>query len=184
MNTIECIKTRRSIRRFTSQEVPDEVLDELLEAVRWAPSWANTQCWEIVIVKEEATKQKLADLLSSKNPARNAVLEAPIVLAFCAKKGIAGFKKGELATNKGDWFLFDMGIAGEHFCLAAHDKGLGTVHIGSMDHAMVDKLLGLPEDIETVELIPLGYPAKESKAPPRKELKEFVYIESYGKSLY
>ena len=61
METRECIKTRRSIRRFTEQPIPDEVLNELLEAVRWAPSWSNTQCWEIIVVKDGETKQKLAN---------------------------------------------------------------------------------------------------------------------------
>lgn len=180
METRECIKTRRSIRRFTDQSVSDEILNELLEAVRWAPSWANTQCWEIVVVKDSETKQKLSQLLAPNNPSTKGVAEAPINLVLCARRGAAGYKKGELTTNKGDWGMFDAGIASQNLCLAAHDMGLGTVHIGNIQHQAVDELLGLPADVESLEIIPVGYPAKEGSAPPRKQLSEFVHWEKYG----
>ena len=50
MKTLECIAQRRSVRRFTDQEVSNEQLKELMQAARYAPSWANTQCWEFIIV--------------------------------------------------------------------------------------------------------------------------------------
>ncbi|MGI5876328.1 MAG: nitroreductase family protein [Dethiobacteria bacterium] len=183
METRECIKNRRSIRNFTEQEITGDVLSELLEAVRWSPSWANTQCWELVVVKDHAKKEKLAELLADRNPATKAVTQAPLVIVFCGKKGKAGYKKGTPVTEKGDWYMFDLGIACQNFCLAAHDMGLGTVQVGSFDHQGVNKLLGVPADVESVAIIPVGYPAKESTAPPRKEINEFVYLDNYGNNL-
>lgn len=182
METRACIKSRRSVRRFTEQAITDEQLQELLEAVRWAPSWKNSQCWEVVVVKEQTNKEKLVQMLRENNPAAKGILQAPLVLVLCAKKGIAGIKNGEAETNKGDWFMFDMGIAGQNLCLAAQDMGLGTVHVGHIDHKAVDQLLELPDNICSVELIPLGYPAHESKTPPRKELGNFVHSEKYGQA--
>lgn len=183
METKDCIKGRRSIRRFTEQAVSDEQLQELLESIRWSPSWANTQCWEVVVVKEQANKEKLTELLSPNNPATKGLLEAPLVFVLCAKKGRAGFKKGEMQTDKGDWFMFDIGIAAQNLCLAAHDMGLGTVHVGHFNHQGVDQLLELPEGICSVEIIPVGYPAQEPNSPPRKELESFVYAEKFGQIL-
>lgn len=183
METLECILTRRSIRRFTDKPVSDEVLYKVLEAVRWAPSWANTQCWEVVVVRDDETKEKIASLLSPNNPATNGVKEAPVVLVVCGRTGLAGFKDGVARTDKGDWYMFDLGIACQNLCLAAHDLGLGTVHVGSLDHKALDELLGLPPDVKSVEVIPLGYPAKEGKAPPRKELREFVHLNRYGNKI-
>lgn len=180
METRECIKTRRSIRRFTDQPVPDEVLAELLEAVRWAPSWSNTQCWEIIVVKDDETKQQLAGLLAENNPAAKGVKDAPLILVLCARKGVSGYKKGELDSIKGDWCMFDLGIAAQNLCLAAHDMGLGTVNVAWLDNKGVDELLNLPEGIESFEIIPVGYPAREGNAPPRKELSEFVHLGRYG----
>jgi nitroreductase len=183
MQVLECIKNRRSIRRFTDQVIPDNILKELLEAVQWAPSWANTQCWEVIVVKDPALKQQLSEKIPQNNPSAQGVIQDPVVLVFCARKGVAGYKKGVQTTNKGDWYLFDVGIACQNLCLAAHEKGLGTVHIGNIDHLAIDKLLGLPDGVESVEIIPVGYPAKASIAPPRKPLEEFVFAERYGQKI-
>ncbi|MEA1960086.1 MAG: nitroreductase family protein [Bacillota bacterium] len=183
METRECIKTRRSIRRFTDEPVSDEMLVELLEAFRWSPSWANTQVWEVVVVKDQALKEKLAGCVPEKNPGHKAVLQAPIVFAVCCKLGSSGYKGGELLTDKGDWYMFDAGIASQNLCLAAHDLGLGSVHVGTLNHKVIDELLGLPADIKSVEIIPVGHPAKEGAAPPRKELETFVYADRYGQKV-
>jgi len=180
METRECIKTRRSIRRFTDQDVPEEVLKEVLEAVRWAPSWSNTQCWEIIVVRDEETKQKLASLTAPNNPATKGVAAAPVILVLCGRKGVSGYKEGRLDSQKGDWCMFDLGIAAQNICLAAHDMGLGTVNVAWVDNKEIDKLFDLPPDVESFEIIPLGYPARTGNAPPRKELSEFVHWEKYG----
>lgn len=186
METRTCIKERRSMRKFTEQEVTDEQLHELLEAVRWSPSWANTQCWEVVVIKDQQRKEQLAALLSEKNPSTKAVLQASLVLLFCARLGVAGCKIGDEATedvyvtDKGDWFMFDLGIACQNLCLAAYDMGLGTVHVGHIKHKEINQWLGLPEDVCSVEVIPVGYPAKEGKAPARRPLEDFVHYEKFG----
>lgn len=183
METRECIRSRRSIRRFTDQPVSDEALKELLEAVRWAPSWGNTQTWEVIVVKDQATKEKLAECVPPNNPACKGIPQAPVVIVVCGRLGSSGYKSGELLTDKGDWYMFDAAIACQNLCLAAHDMGLGTVHVGTLNHKVIDELLGLPDHIKSLELIPVGYPAKEGNAPPRKELQEFVHLERYGKNI-
>lgn len=183
METREIIKNRRSIRRFTDQPISDWVLQELLEAIRWSPSWANTQCWEVIVVKDAATKEKLSEMLSPNNPATRGVVEAPVVMVMCGKKGAAGFKKGEPVTEIGDWYMFDVGIASQNLCLAAADLGLGTVHAGYVQHAKIAELLGVPEGVQVVEVIPVGYPVKEGTVVPRKEMETFVFQDRYGQKL-
>ena len=184
MEVLEAIRTRRSVRKYAPDPVPDELLRQVLEAARWAPSWANTQCWEIIVVRDPARKKALSELLvPERNPAKNAVATAPVVLAVCGRKGVSGFYKGQPVTEKGDWLMFDVALAVQNICLAAHALGLGTVIVGALDHAKASELLGLPEDMELVVLIPLGKPAHEPKAPPRKELSEFVHLERYGQKL-
>lgn len=60
MNTIDCIKSRRSVRKFTEEKVPHEVLEQLVELARWAPSWKNTQIARYVAVEDEALKNRIA----------------------------------------------------------------------------------------------------------------------------
>ena len=182
MEVLEAIKTRRSVRRFAPEPVPNEALRAVLEAARWAPSWANTQCWEVVVVKDPEKKRALSELLvPERNPARDAVANAPIVLAVCGRRGVSGFYKGKAVTEKGDWLMFDVALAVQNMALAAHALGLGTVVVGAIDHERASEVLGLPDDVELVVLMPLGRPAKEPRAPERKRLEEFVHLDTYGK---
>jgi len=183
LEVLEAIRGRRSVRKFSPEPVSDEELRAVLEAARWAPSWANTQCWEVVVVRDRETKEALSELLvPERNPAKGAVVEAPVVLAVCGRKGVSGFYKGKPMTDKGDWLMFDVALAAQNMALAAHALGLGTVMVGALDHAKASELLGLPEDVELVVLMPLGRPAHEPKAPPRKPLSEFVHLERYGRA--
>jgi len=182
MDVLEAIKNRRSIRQYKDMPVSDDVLNKVLEAARWAPSWANTQCSRYVVVKDPAAKAKLVETVSRGNPATEAIRTAPIVIVICAELKKSGYYKGEAATDKGDWFMFDTGIAMQNLALAAHSLGLGTVHVGYIpDSKKVSEILDLPEGIIAVEMTPLGYPAVDPKAPPRKELSEIVSYERYGK---
>jgi len=181
MDLMEAIKERRSIRKYKPEPVSEEILQKLFEAVKWSPSWANTQCWEVILVRESNMKSELANTLTTTNPARSSIAGAPLVVVLCGKKGISGFEKGEAATVKGDWLMFDTGIAMQNLCLAAHALGLGTVVVGLFDHKKAEETLGLPQNVEVVAMTPLGYPAVQRSAPKRKEVSEFVFSERYPK---
>ena len=101
------------------------------------------------------------------------------MLALCGKLQSAGYYKGQATTKLGDWYLFDLGIATQSLCLTAHSLGLGTVIIGSLEHDKAKAILGVGEGYELVALIPVGYPAKESSAPKRREINEFVHNEKF-----
>jgi nitroreductase len=181
MELIEAIKGRRSVRTYTADPVPDGKLHKVLEAVQWAPSWANTQCWEVIVVREQEAKRELAETLPPSNAAREAILQAPLALVLVGIKGKAGFKRGEARTDKGDWFMFDCGLATQNLCLAAHDQGLGTVIVGLFDAVKAAAFLQVPSDRAVVAITPLGFPEHIPTPPKRKELDEFVYHDRYGR---
>ena len=176
---MEIVKGRRSVRKYKADEVPAEALETVLEAVRWSPSWANTQVWEIVVITDRAVKEQLQGVLSDRNPATRAMVDAPVVLAVCGKLGASGYYNNVVTTRLGDWYAFDLGIATQTLCLTAHSLGLGTVVVGLFDHAKAEGILGVPEGYELTVLIPLGYPAKEGVAPKRREVAEFVHHEKF-----
>ncbi len=177
---LEIIKGRRSIRKYEDRPMPDEFLSTILEAIKWAPSWTNCQCWEIIVVRNPAVKEKLQATLPEKgNPAKKAVVEAPVVLAVCAKTKTSGYYKGLETTKFGDWFMYDLGIATQNLCLAAHALGLGTVIVGLFDHEGAKQVLNVPKAYELVTMIPLGYPAKTGKAPKRRDIKDFTHHDMF-----
>lgn len=179
MELLEVIKTRRSIRRYQNKEVPEEHIRQLLESIQWAPSWANTQCWEVIVVRDQGIREQLRETLAKGNPAAKGLTEAPLVLVLCARLQASGYYKGEVTTKFGDWFMYDLGLATQNLCLMAHSLGLGTVIVGLFDHDQVARLVGVPQNCEVVTMIPVGYPAADSKAPKRREISEFTHQEKF-----
>ncbi|MBI2958427.1 MAG: nitroreductase family protein [Chloroflexi bacterium] len=180
MDLEQAVLERRSVRRFNSDPVSEEDVRSILEAARWAPSWANTQCWRFVVVRDPQVREALAGTLTPTNRGMDALRKAPVAIAVCAELGRAGFKQGQATTDKGDWFMFDCGLAVQNMVLAAHSLGLGTVIIGLMDAKGAAKVLMLPDNIAFVALMPLGHPDHRPIAPPRKELSDLVYYDRYG----
>lgn len=176
---MDIVKGRRSIRKYETKDIPDALLNQVLESIQWSPSWANTQCWEVVAVKDGTIKEKLKDTIAPKNPATNAIVDAPVVLALCGKQNSSGFYKDQVTTKFGDWLLFDLGIAAQSICLTAHHLGLGTVIVGLFDHDKAKTALNVPEGVELVALIPMGYPAKDAPAPKRREIGDFFHENSF-----
>ncbi len=175
MTANECIKGRRSIRKFTDQPVSHELLSQIIETASFAPSWKNTQITRYIAVEGE----KKAALAKCTNlyPGNGVIMEnAPMVIAVTVITGRSGYERdGSFSTPKGTgWQMFDAGVASEAFCLAAHEQGLGTVIMGLFDEEEASRLLELPEDRELVALIPIGYPAEAPTAPRRKTVDDLL----------
>jgi nitroreductase len=184
MDTLEAIRTRRSVRRFSDRPVEPEKLQAVLEAARQAPSWANMQCWRFVVVTNPALKAKISELsyveafFATKgyktNPAQKALAEAPVVIVACADPTASGELRGQ------QYYLADMGIASENLMLAAHSLGLASVFVGVFEEEDLGEFLEIPPGIRIVGLFPLGYPLGEVKdGPPRKPLDQIVHYEKW-----
>ena len=186
METRENILSRRSIRNYLSEPVSKEDLQEILEAGTWAPSALNLQPWYFVAIqsKEELAKmseimERVADRLEPSLKARFA--NAPAVVdettTFVRNLGgapvyILAFQLKPDYENKADMINLSIGAALENILLAAHDKGLATCWLTAPVETLVgDELRDMfaPGKGSLVALVTLGYPAKEAKAPRRKE---------------
>ncbi|MDA8429247.1 MAG: nitroreductase family protein [Geobacteraceae bacterium] len=187
METLEAIKTRRSVRRFSDQPVEPEKLQAVLEAVQQAPSWSNKQCWQLVVVQDQEVRNRISELSFvetffatygyKSNPAQKGLAQAPIVIVACANPHQSGDLRGE------QYFMADLGIAMQNLMLAAHVQGLGSVFVGVFDEEQLKTLLAIPPAIRIVGLLPIGYPAGEAKeGPPRKPLSEFVHYGTWKSS--
>jgi len=176
---MEIIKKRRSIRHYREDEIPEELLNQILESIRWSPSWGNTQCWEVIVVKDPSAKENLQDALPKSNPSRKCMLQAPVLLVLCGKIKSSGYYGGKVTTKFGDWLMFDLGVATQSVCLTAYNLGLGTVIMGLFDHDKAKKILKVPDEYELVDIIAVGYTAKDSTAPKRREISEFTHYEKF-----
>ncbi|MFH1581370.1 MAG: nitroreductase family protein [Pseudomonadota bacterium] len=176
---MEVIKERRSIRKYEGKDISEELVNRVLDAVRWTPSWVNTQCWEVIVVKDRIIKERLQATISKGNPAAKSIVTAPVVLAVCGRLEKSGYYKDKVSTKFGDWYMFDLGLATQNLCLMAHHLGLGTVIVGLFDHDRAKEILNVPAGYELVVLVPMGYPAKTPSAPKRRETNEFMHYDMF-----
>lgn len=175
MNVTECIKTRRSIRRYKADPVDHSIIDSIVLSASYSPSWKNTQTARYTAIED---KSLLFEIAEKYTPDYNSkiIRQAPLLMAVTFVKGRCGYERdGSFTTKKGDrWQMFDAGIACQSFCLAAWDKGLGTVIMGVFDEDGISRLLEIPEDQELAALIAAGYPDIEPEAPRRKTVEQLL----------
>lgn len=170
MDVYEAIAARKSVRAFLDRAVEPEKLQRLLEAARLAPSASNRQEWRFVVVTDGGKRRRLAE-----EAARQRFLaQAPVLIAACAETDGHRMRCGEAC------YPIDVAIALDHLTLAAAAEGLGTCWIGSFDPAVVREVLGIPEGVVVVELMPLGYPRDPAPAAKdRLPLGQIVHREAW-----
>ncbi len=177
METIKCIETRRSIRKFKEEQVSHGVMQEIVSAASFAPSWKNTQVTRYVVVENADIKAKIADEATLGFAHNGEIIKGCAALVVVNMvHGRSGFERdGSYTTSKEDrWEVFDAGLATQTFCLAAHDKGVGAVILGIFDEAKVAKIVGIEDGQKVAALVAVGYADEEPTAPKRKSVDELV----------
>ena len=205
MDVSEAILKRRSIRKFKPDPIPEEKIKLLLESARLAPSGTNTQPWRFIVVKDNDTKTKLQKAAHNQRH----VKRAPVIIACCADlKAFKEFpervdeliesgalpertrevfipylKKG-MSTVTRDALMIaaaaNVAIAVEHIVLQAVEIGLGTCWVRWYEDNQVKEILGIPEHIEVMALLPVGIPDEDPVSRPRLGLDKIVYNNKFG----
>jgi len=158
MDALEALKTRRSIRAFTSRPVSMDVVRELIQAAMHAPSAGNEQPWHFLII----TDREILDHVPDYHPYAGMLSEAPVAVLVC------GDPRQE--KHPGMW-VQDCAAATQNLLLAAHAKGLGAVWVGI--HPREDRieplrqLITLPDVIIPFAIIPIGHPAEAPESEDR-----------------
>lgn len=157
---METIYSRRSIRKYLDKKIDEDIITELLKAAMAAPSAGNQQPWEYYVV----SNKELIKELSQVTPYTKCAAGAPIVLVPCYRT--EGLRFPAFAH-------IDMSASVENLLIEATHHGLGTVWMGIAPHQdnqdKVNKLLDLPEGLQSFALIALGYPDEVKEAQTRYE---------------
>lgn len=162
MEVFEAIKSRRSIRTYKSEPVPEDKINKLLEASRLAPSASNRQNWKFLIVNDVEIKNQLVKACNNQ------------AFVSTASLIIAGVVDPTLK-----WHQVDLAIAFEHIVLEAVELGLGTCWIGAFNEDDVKRVLKIPQEKKVVALLTVGYPTDYPPSRSRKEIVEIVAYNEY-----
>ncbi len=165
------IQTRFSTRSFTDQHVEKATLIKLLEAARLAPSAVNYQPWHFIVIRDEANLDDFQEVYQ-----REWFRQAQVCIVICADHSQSWKRK----SDDKDFAEVDVAIAIDHLVLKATDLGLGTCWVCNFDVLLVRKKLNLPDHVEPIALIPLGYTKAEIPVKTRKPLQEIVHWEKFN----
>lgn len=161
MDFKDLVLHRESTRKYSDRPVEREKIEQIMESCRMAPSACNSQPWRFVIVSEKEKKDQLARASYGPLMSFNKFApQAPVIAAIVGEKPNWLSRVGGNVKDK-DFYLMDIGIVAEHFCLQAAELGLGSCMIGWFDEPKARKIIEVPNDKRILLLITLGYPAKE-----------------------
>ncbi len=181
---LELAKTHRSIRSFTPQDIDDSLLNDLLLAGLRSSSSGNMQTWSVIVTRDTAIKRQLYTI----HVEQAMVLEAPVVLTFCAD--VFRMREWLRVNNSKQSFddllgfltgAVDAAIAAQTICLAAESVGLGICYMGTTWWAadQIIELLALPRGVFPVTSLVIGHPAEDPALRDRLPLEVMVHQEKY-----
>jgi nitroreductase len=171
MDALETMLARRSIRRYTDEDVSVDDEERLIDAGFAAPSANNSRPWHFVVVRDRATRAKLAEV----HRWSRMLARSPLVI-------------GILGSVAADWWIEDCSAATENILLAATELGLGSVWVGVRDpgpepgpeESTCLEVLGAPPGYRALCLVGLGHPA-EAKAPRTQRQPGKLSYERFGR---
>ena len=165
MDTFEAIRTVLAVRSFKDTPIPEEIVREIVEAAHLTASSINKQPWHFIVVRDKETLQKLGQLAKT-GPY---IAQAPLAIV--------------VAMDQSPFDVSDGSRAIQDMILAAWSKGIGSNWVGFNNLPQVNPVLGIPQDVSILAIVPFGYPAKEvgKGKKQRKPLGEVVYSEHWGK---
>ena len=160
---IDIIKSRRSVRKFTTDPVPEDLIEKILEAGRWAPSGLNNQPWRFAVITAADLKQEISKLTNY----------AKVVLA--AQVLIAVFLDTETSYHR-EKDIQGIGACLENMLLEAHSLGLGAVWLGEIikSSEQIKSLLDVGKKLDLMAVVALGHPDEKPRQIQRKDLKDLI----------
>jgi len=158
MEAMDAILSRRSIRKYKAEPIPEKIVNQLLEAAMSAPSAHNEQPWHFVLITERSILEEIPKF----HPYSNMLNESPLAITVCGNLQQESKKK---------FWVQDCSAATQNILIAAQAKGLGAVWLAVYPIKKrvlgVQKLLALPEYVIPLCLVSVGYPA-ERKPPANR----------------
>ncbi len=172
MDVMQAIRTRRSVRAYSSKPLPADVLERMKQSLRCAPSACNLQPWRFILVMDE----KLRNAVAQASCGQSWMAGAPVIVVACGFPDQAYKRMG----GYGNSVDVDLAIALDHLTLAAVAEGLGTCWIGAFKESEVKKLLDIPDSVKVVAMTPLGFPASPDLNAPMDESRRKPAVDLFS----
>jgi len=207
----ELVKTRRSVRSFKTDSIPDEDVDKIIEVARWAPSGANSQPWEFIVLKDKRIKDRIVEIVKEYSECSRKVeltraedlqfpgatgpirepgyKDAPVFIILCGDPRTIEAYPLLTSYIRGDsHFASGLANAFLYMSLAATTIGLGSQWVSATGHpyvkCLLGEILGIPEKLKIYDMLALGYPASQPKGRFVRERADMVHYGQYDRTKY
>ena len=175
MEVLECIKTRRSTRKFLDVPVEWDKIGTIVDAGRSAPTSGNLQNWKFIVVLDEEKRKEISEACLK----QFWMERAPVHIVICAEpekaKRFYGIRGERLYS------IQNCAASAENMILTAHSLGLGSCWVGAFDEDMLKRALGIPDYARPQAIIPIGYPAEKVPTPMQYQLENLVFMEAWNR---
>jgi nitroreductase len=173
MDYWQIVKKRFMCRSYTDRDVPNEVLERILGVVAHLPSAGHTQPQEFIVIRNQKTRNRLVEAALG----QSYLAEAPLVIVVVSDTRRSKKRYGE----RGEKFysIVDGAFASMLIMLACINEALGAGFVGAFDDDAVRRVLGLPEAIRPIGIIPIGYCAEKPEKLRRLAKKKIVHYETW-----
>lgn len=175
METLEAIKSRRSIRKFADIPIPMQRIGPLLEAAQAAPSAGNLQTSKFILVTDPAQRKEVATACLS----QHWIAQASVIIVIVAEidKNVQYYgKRGETL-----YAIQNAACAAQNIILAAHATGLASCFVSAFEEGMLSRILALPDGTAPQAVIPVGFADEKPPAPPRYNLEILTFLGRWGR---
>ena|SRR3989338_1520711 len=174
LGVLECIKTRRTVRKYIDAPVSWELITNVIDAGKAAPSSGNLQNWKFIIVLNKDKRAAIAEACLQ----QYWMADAPCHIVVCGETNKAirfyGIRGDRLYT------IQNCAAACQNMSLAAHHLGLGSAWVGAFDENMLKRALGIPDEVRPQAVITLGYPGESVPEPLHQTIENVTYFEVWG----
>jgi len=176
MDVFECIRTRRSVRKYIPKQVEWDKVGQILDAGRMAPSAGNLQNWQFLVVTDEDKRKQIAEASAR----QYWMINANVHIIICEKPEIMEQYYGIRGERL--YSIQNCAAAVENMLLTAHELGLGSCWIGAFDEEKVKRICSIPERARPQAIIAIGYADDKPDMPPKLTLENVTFLNRYGEN--
>lgn len=173
MELRKAITDRHSIRSYKAEGVEEEKILRILKDANQAPSAGNLQARDFIVVRDSATKEEIAGAALD----QDFISDAPVVIVVCANMARSAAKYGRRGAAL--YSILDAALASQNLMLSCTEEGLGSCYVGAFNEGRIRKMLGLPDTVIPVGIIPIGYPDEKPYITDRLFIDSIIHWEMW-----
>lgn len=173
MDVFECIRTRRSVRKFKDKQVPWDNIVTIMQAGKYAPSSGNLQNWKFIVIKDDAKRKAIAKACLDQEWIEVAPIHIVMIGDYQKAERLYGTRGRRLYTIQG------VAAAVQNMLLTAHSLGLGSCWVGAFDEDEIRRLTSLPEHVDVQAIVVIGYADEKPETPPKYRIEHIMWFEKW-----